>query len=77
MNKQGMCETCKHFRANLMPWCLKYSVPVMTTIKSNGVVAGKAARCVKEKILTDADGQIGAASLIAATVEEYVNKFGE
>ena len=32
---------------------------------------------IKEKILTDADGQICAASLIAVTVEEYVNKFGE
>ena len=32
---------------------------------------------IKERVLTEAVGQIGAASLIAETVEEYVNKFGE
>ena len=32
---------------------------------------------LREKVLTDADGQIGAASLMAETISEYVNRFGE
>lgn len=48
MSKSVICSECKHFRSEMMPWCIKYGVPVMTTIKSNGIVAGKAARCVKE-----------------------------
>ena len=34
-------------------------------------------RDIKEKVLSDADGQIGASGLIAETIEEYVNRFGE
>ena len=48
MSKSVICSECKHFRSEMMPWCMKYSVPVMATIKENNLVVGKAARCVRE-----------------------------
>ena len=34
-------------------------------------------KSIKERILTESDGQIGAASLLVSTVKEYVDKFGD